>query len=296
MSTEHDAPRTPVTVLGLGLMGQALARALLKEGHATTVWNRSTGKDGDLLADGATAAATPDEAVDASPLVLVCLSTYDAVRAVLAPLTGRLAGRTLVNLTSGTPEQARESARWAEEHGIGYLDGAVMSVPQGVGDPGTVLLYSGARAAYDTHRDTLAALGGGTAYLDADAGLASVYDVALLGLMWATMSGFVHATALVGTENVDAAVFTRVGNRWLSTVSGYLTAYADQIDAGRYPADATLLTQTATMDHVIHASEQGGIDSALPRTIKELTERAIAAGHGQDSFASLVEVIRRPRP
>ncbi|WP_282697072.1 NAD(P)-binding domain-containing protein [Streptomyces sp. CC208A] len=294
MNTEHDATHAPVTVLGLGLMGQALARALLKQGHPTTVWNRSPEKADDLAAHGASAAGTAAEAVTAAPLVLVCLSTYEAVRSVLGPLTGELAGRTLVNLTSGTPEQARAEARWAAEHGIGYLDGAVMSVPQGIGEPGTVLLYSGVYDAYEVHRETLGALGGGTAYLDTDAGLASVYDVALLGLMWSTMAGFVHATALVGTENVDAAVFTRVGNRWLETVSGYLTAYADQIDTGRYPADATLRTQTAAMDHVIHASEQGGIDSGLPRLVKALTERAIAAGHGEDSFASLVEVFRRP--
>ncbi|QXE33327.1 NAD(P)-binding domain-containing protein [Streptomyces sp. GMY02] len=288
--------RPAVAVIGLGLMGQALAQVLLKQGYPTTVWNRSPEKADALASQGAVRAGTAAEAVAAAPLVLICVSTYEVVDELLAPLTDALAGRTVVNLTSGTPEQARTTAQWAARHGIGYLDGAVMSVPEGVGEPGTILLYSGPHEIFEAHRATLEVLGGGTTYLNSDAGLASLYDVSLLGLMWSTMSGYVHAAALVGTEGVDAETFTRVGNMWLATISGYLTAYAGQIDSGTYPADATLHTQAMTMDHVIHASEERGIDSVIPRAIKALTERGIAAGHGDDSFASLIEVVRNSKP
>ena len=44
MTQNRDADRTPVTVIGLGLMGQALAGAFLRAGHPTTVWNRSAAK------------------------------------------------------------------------------------------------------------------------------------------------------------------------------------------------------------------------------------------------------------
>lgn len=49
---------TPVSVLGLGMLGSELARAFLDHGHATTVWNRSHGKADDLVAGGAIRAAT----------------------------------------------------------------------------------------------------------------------------------------------------------------------------------------------------------------------------------------------
>lgn len=42
--SKPDAAQAPATVIGLGLMGQALAAAFLKEGHPATVWNRSPGK------------------------------------------------------------------------------------------------------------------------------------------------------------------------------------------------------------------------------------------------------------
>lgn len=74
---------TPVSVLGLGMLGSELARAFLDHGHATTVWNRSHGKADDLVAGGAIRAATAEEAVSASALVVVCVSDYAAVREIL---------------------------------------------------------------------------------------------------------------------------------------------------------------------------------------------------------------------
>ncbi|NYI07532.1 NAD(P)-dependent oxidoreductase [Allostreptomyces psammosilenae] len=297
MRSDANTPsetREGVAVIGLGLMGQALAGAFLNAGHPTTVWNRTADKADALVDRGAVRAGTVAEAVAAAEVVVVCLSTYEVALELLEPLTGTLAGRTLVNLTSGSPEQARQTADWAAGHGIPYLDGAVMSIPIGVGQPEAVLLYSGPRALFDAHRATLAALGGGTTHLGEDFGLASLYDVALLGLMWSTMSGYVHAVALLGAEGVDARTFTPVGNRWLSTITGYLTEYAKQVDAGAYPADATLDIQVTTMEHVLHASRERGVNVELPTLIKTLAERAIAAGHGGSSFASLVEVMRKP--
>ena len=100
--------KTPVTVLGLGAMGTALARAFLAAGHPTTVWNRTPGRSPELDTLGATRAATAAEAVAASPLVVVCLLVDATVRSTLDGLD--LTGRTVANLTNGTPAQARDTA------------------------------------------------------------------------------------------------------------------------------------------------------------------------------------------
>lgn len=127
--------RSPVTVIGLGLMGSALARTLVRNGYPTTVWNRSVGKADELVAWGATRAATARDAVEASPTVIVCVTDYTAAYEVLESCGDALSGRRLVHLSTGTPEQAHEAAAWASERGVHYLDGAVMATPSGVGDP-----------------------------------------------------------------------------------------------------------------------------------------------------------------
>ncbi|MEV5375562.1 MULTISPECIES: NAD(P)-dependent oxidoreductase [Streptomyces] len=281
-----------VTVLGLGSMGSALAGALLAAGHETTVWNRSAGKDEALVARGAARAATAAAAVAASPLVIACLSDYDAVHGVLEPLADDLRGRTFVNLTSGTPEQARESASWAAGHGAAYLDGAIMSTPPGIGNPAVMLLYSGSSQAFAEHRDTLASLGDPVGLGD-DAGVASLYDTALLGMMWSTLAGWLQGVALTGADKVDATAFTPVAIRWMSAVNGFMSTYAPRIDAGVYPGDdATLDVHLGAIEHLVHASAARGLDTGLPELLKASIERAVADGHGADGYARLIEGVR----
>ncbi|MFI6513542.1 NAD(P)-dependent oxidoreductase [Streptosporangium sp. NPDC050855] len=290
MTFDHPA----VTVIGLGSMGSALATALLDRGHRTTVWNRTAHKAEALSARGALPAATPEEAVTASPLIVACVLDHEALHAVLEPAGAFLEGRTLINLTSGSPEQARESAAWTRSLGAGYLDGAVMTTPPGVGSPEMMFLYSGSSEVFEAHRPTLTALGD-PVHLGADPGLASLYDAALLGLMWSAMTGWLHGTALVGAEKTQATAFTPFAVRWLSAVAGFMTAYAPQVDAGLYPGDdATVDVQIAAIDHLLHAVAARGVDNALPELLKHTMQRASAAGHGSDSYASVIEVLRNP--
>lgn len=289
---DHDS--AAVTVLGLGLMGQALAGAFLDAGHRTTVWNRSAARADRLRGRGAVAAATARAAVAASPLVIVCVTDHDAVREVLDPLGEVLAGRVLVNLTSGTSRQARATAEWARQHGVGYLDGAILAGPAAIGTADGVVLLSGPQSAFDTHEPTLRCLGA-TTYLDADHGLSALYDMTMLSVMWNVLNGFLHGAALLRTAGVPAATVAPFVNQLIGAMTGWLTAYADQVDAGTYPAvDASLDTHLAAMAHLVDESETLGINAELPRFLRTLAARAAADGHGGDGYAAMVEQFSTP--
>jgi 3-hydroxyisobutyrate dehydrogenase-like beta-hydroxyacid dehydrogenase len=286
----HDA----VTVIGLGLMGQALAGAFLSYGHRTTVWNRSAAKAGQLVGRGAILADSIRDAVEASPLVIICVTDYDAVRTLLAPLEDVLAGRTVVNLTSGTLKQARETAEWAAERAVTYLDGVILAIPSAIATPTATLLYSGPRAAFDTHEPTLQRLGT-TTHLGEDHGLSSLYDMAMLSVMWNVLNGFLHGAAILATAKVDAATAAPIMNPLIVAMTEWISAYAGQIDAAEYPADdATIDTHMAAMDHLLHESESLGVNAELPRLVRTLAGRAVAEGHGGHSYAAMIEQFRRP--
>src|ERR1035441_7734214 len=104
------AEKTAVTVIGLGLMGSALAQAFSKAGHELTVWNRSVGKTAPFEGS-ARIARTVQDAVAGSSTVVVSLLDYGAASSILrTPEVERLiAGTTVVQLTTGTPADARES-------------------------------------------------------------------------------------------------------------------------------------------------------------------------------------------
>lgn len=212
-------------------MGTALARAFLNAGHPTTVWNRSAAKADALVASGATRADSPADAFAASPLVVICLSVNQNVHEVLDGAGDVVAGRTVVNLTNGTPAQARELASAVTALGGEYVDGGIMAVPPMIAQPGALILYSGRQAAFEIHRATLEALGDAR-YLGTDPGLAPLYDLALLTAMYGMLTGYYQATALIRTEGVKAAEFTPMVHAWVTAMMAGLPRAAEAIDSG----------------------------------------------------------------
>ncbi|MEO3751450.1 NAD(P)-binding domain-containing protein [Streptomyces sp. B6B3] len=289
---ESTPPRTPVSVIGLGNLGRALAAALVERGHPTTVWNRTAGRADDLVARGARRADTVGEALEAGELVIVCLLDQDAARAVLAQGAGALAGRAVVNITSGTPEPVRELADWAAGHGADYLAGAVYAVPQTIGTPEAFVLYSGSRAVFEAHRDTLDAVLGGGTFTGADPALASVHDMAVLSGMYGMFAGFFHGVALAGTEGISAADITRHMTRWLTEAAAALPGFAAEIDAGDYTTETSTLDINAWgLGAILTASRARGIGDALLAPLQELFRREVDAGHGAASLARTVESL-----
>jgi 3-hydroxyisobutyrate dehydrogenase-like beta-hydroxyacid dehydrogenase len=285
-----------VTVIGLGLMGSALAKAFVEKGHSVTVWNREPARVEPLVATGATGAPTPADAVRSSGTVVVCVSDYDAVGDVLDAAGEALAGRTLVNLTSGTPEQCRQAAARVQEAGVTYLDGAIMAIPPFIGQPQAMLLYSGSKSAFDENQALLESLGTGI-YLGEDAGLAALYDLGLLCSMWSMLMGYFHAAALVGTENVSAAEFTPLVSGWLTGLIGFLPQVAEEIDKRDYATDVSKLAASAAgLEHLVHASQAQGIGVDVVAPIKDLIDRGMKAGYADESLSALMELIRQPAP
>ncbi|RJL32235.1 NAD(P)-dependent oxidoreductase [Bailinhaonella thermotolerans] len=288
--------RTSVTVIGLGLMGRALAAAFLRAGHSTTVWNRTAGKADELVAEGARVAPTVGDAVEASPLTIICLTDYDAVRGLLGGDDADLTGATLVNLTSGTSAQAREAARWADLRGARYLDGAIMAVPPAIGTAEAVILHSGPRADFEAHEPVLGALGTVT-HLGEDHGLASLYDAGGLVMMWSVLNGWLQGTALLRTAGVDAVTYAPFARQLAAGVADWLPGYAEQIDRNSYPAEVSALeTDVRAMEHLIEESEAAGINTDLPKLLKATADRAIAAGHGGDQYPVLITQFTTPTP
>lgn len=287
----------PVSVIGLGPMGQALARGFVREGHPTTVWNRTAAKVEALAAHGAIPAGTAADAVAASPLVITCLLNDEAVHAILEPLAEALRGRTLVNLTSTSPEQARRSAAWAAGLGIDYLDGAIMSPTPTIGQSSALVLYSGAEEVYQAHRSTLASLGGTATYLGGDPGRAAAYDAALLDIFWTSVNGIVHGLALAGAEGITGKELAPYARGIFSLLPEMTTGFAHQVDDGHHPGDrSTIGSAAAGIEHIIHTAEAHRIDTGVLTASRAVLQRAIDGGHGADGLSRLAAVLRNPTP
>ncbi|MGW8333254.1 NAD(P)-dependent oxidoreductase [Streptomyces sp. NPDC055897] len=287
---------TPVTLLGLGAMGTALARTWLAAGHPLTVWNRSTARAAALAAEGARVADDAAGAVAANSLVVVCLLDDASVGEVLDGVD--LDGKDVVNLTTTTPAQARARAAWAGERGARYLDGGIMAVPPmiGVPDAGAYVFYSGSPELFERHRATLA-VPAGTTYVGEDAGFAALHDVALLSAMYGMFAGVTHAFALIRAEDIDPASLAPLLTDWLGAMAPSVHQTAARLNSGDYTTGvvSNLGMQVGGVPTFLDTAEQQGVNPELLLPYFELMRRRLAEGDAGEDLTGVVDLLVRPR-
>lgn len=295
MSTAHDrasdgAPAA-VTVLGLGAMGAAIARTFVERGYRTTVWNRTASRTEPLVEAGAAAAASVAEAVSASPVTVICVLDDSGVDDILRRVGDAAEGRVLVNVTSGSPAQARAHDAWASEHGADYLDGKIMGDPPYVGTPDVMFAFSGAPDAFAAHEQTLQQLGTVTHH-GADAGAAAVEFLTQVAASFELLIGYLHALRVLRAEGADIRAFTQRFGSSLASYPSLLDSFAEAVISGEYGPDlGSLDVQAALMDDLITHRESLGVESVRMREVKELMDRRIGQGLGDQGFSSLFELL-----
>jgi 3-hydroxyisobutyrate dehydrogenase-like beta-hydroxyacid dehydrogenase len=286
-------PRT-VSVLGLGVMGTALARALLKAGHDVTVWNRSDGPARALGHEGARVATGPGAAVAASPVTVICVLDYAATQEVLERAANELRGRLVVQLSTGSPGDARRLEGWAGDQGATYLDGAIMSYPTGIGGADSMILYSGPAEAFAATQPVRDALAGFSIHLGTDAGRANVVDHSLLSMYYGAAWGFLTGAALAGAEGLSAGELAELTIPILPVVEETIRSSARLIDKAEWSEGlAALAVHYRAVGHIVDSAAESGIDGGLLKSLNERIKARIDGGHPDDDLAGLFPVLRR---
>ena len=290
-----------VTVIGTGVMGSALARALAGAGHEVTAWNRTRSRALPLASAGVTIADGLLDAVGGSDPVIMCVSNQVAAAELLADpaLAGLLRGRTLIQMTTGTPADGRRNAAWAEPLGIGYVDAAILAYPREIGTPDAEIFYCGPAAAPEAAPELgplLSALG--TAhYLGEDAGRASVVDAALIAFFYGTMAGLVQCVNLATAEGVPIGDLLPISGPFFSRFIGNaVTETGERLTERRYgEPQSSLDTHLGGIDLlVLGASREAGIDTSVVTAIRDSFAQAVAAGHGAEDIAILADLPPQP--
>lgn len=275
-----------VTIVGLGAMGSKMAEVYLDRGYDVTVWNRTAKRAEPLVDRGAKLAGSAAE----GDLIIISQVDY---RSMYDSLDGAdLTGKVLVNLSSDTPQTLREASRWVAGRGGELVTGGIMVPPPGIGQPGAYTFYSGRESLVEEHRQTLEVLGEAK-FMGEDPGLAMAYYTASLHLFFSTLAAFVQAAALVG----DARTFLPYAQETVTELGGdgpmgFLKQLTEEIVSGVYPGNENNMTMMAvSMEHILHASRDAGLDLALPAALSDVMNRTVEAGHAKDGFGSLHEVI-----
>jgi 3-hydroxyisobutyrate dehydrogenase-like beta-hydroxyacid dehydrogenase len=294
-----NAKAVAVAVIGTGYMGSSLARSLLQAGHRVSAWNRTRAKSEHLAELGAALPPDPLHTVKTADFVVVNLSDYGTTESLLypGPVADALRGKTLVQLSSGTPANARRLADWARVNGIAYLDGSIMAPPQYIGAPECEILYAGSRQVYEAAEPMLLAMGGSPRHVGEDVGHAAALESALLAACYGYMFGAMQGAAICEGEGISLAAFAGHAKAFARAIAEGAAQAIDRVGSRRFSADAETLTaidiHSAAIRNILGASEALGIDAGLPAAMASICGRSLEAGDAKADFAALHKVILR---
>jgi 3-hydroxyisobutyrate dehydrogenase len=282
---------TALGVLGLGAMGHAIAARLLGAGHDVRVWNRTPGRDDELVAAGARRSTTPADAVRDEEVVITMVTDPPALEDVLfgpdgaAPAIPESA--TLIDMsTVGPTEIASVAQRLAP---VPVIDAPVLGSVPSVETGRLVILAGGDREVFDRHTELLALLGtpiylgpsGSGALLKLVNNAASTATLVAIGELLALTDRFGVGTDVV-LQSLEAGPLGSLIERWRPRLKG-----EDQSSYFR------LALARKDLAIAFDEAEREGTELTVAETAAARCDEAIDAGLGDEDFGAIVPFLRR---
>jgi 3-hydroxyisobutyrate dehydrogenase len=288
----HEAMRPTVAVIGIGIMGSAMASNLLRVGFPTVVWDRSTSAAAGLAGRGAKAAAHPGDAVSEADVVITMLPTDAVVESVM--------------FDDGVVDFFRRGAVWAQMGTIGfeateqiakrlgerrpdvYFVDAPVSGSKGPATSGELLiLASGAREAKARLEPVFSAIGRKTVWLG-DAGQGSKMKLVVNSYLCILIEGLAETLSLANRLGVDS------GRLEDAIEGGPLdTPLADaklhKMEKGDFAPEFPLEWALKDVDLAIAAS---GGSLPLMAALSAQWHAAVDAGHGREDISAARLALR----
>lgn len=249
----------PVAVIGLGAMGAAIADALHAAGHDLVVWNRSPERMQAYRDRGIPCAESVGDVLERCTVIVICIADYAATRELFGPAVSRqLAGRTLVQFSTGTPEEARALEHRTKAAGGACLDGAILAYPDEIGDA-ALIAVAGAEATWNDCQSLLDALSNDVRYLGEAVGAAAALDIAVLSYYVCAHLGLVHGALICESEQVPPELLTGV------------------------------------IDRILAQAEDAGINAEIPAFAESIYKRGVQLGLADEEVVALVKLLRGKR-
>jgi 3-hydroxyisobutyrate dehydrogenase-like beta-hydroxyacid dehydrogenase len=284
-----------VAVLGLGKMGEAIARRLLNAGHALSVWNRTAVRSAGLAGAGARVLSTPREAWAAADVCVTMVLDDAALREVTMGRDGLLTsggeGRVLVDMSTVSPATSRSLADAAAKAGIDYLRAPVSGNPSVVEAGNLGIMVSGDEEVFRRTEELLREIGPNVFYVGPGEE-ARVLKLALNLMIAGNAQLIAEALVLGEAHGLDRGRMLEVmgASAAGSPFVKYKTAALVQDD---YAATFTGHAMWKDLSLALAAAHEVQAPLPVTATIQQLVEGCIGSGWGELDLMALLPRLRR---
>lgn len=283
-----------ITWIGLGKMGEPMARNLLKAGHAVSVWNRTFARTAPLASEGATAHQTAVQAAKGAGVVFAMVADDTALRDLTLGSDSIFAamqpGTVFVEMSTVSVEISGQVAAAAEQAGIHYLRAPVSgSVTMAAAGKLTVIA-SGPKAAYDRVEPLFALMAQRQFYVGA-ADQARIVKLMVNHIVGSTAAMVGEALAFGEKAGVDRGDMLDVLGA--SAVASPLVGYKiDMLRKRDYTAAFATTQMAKDFGLILDAARDVAAPLPLAALIFQSFSAMIARGDGEADFFKYAELAR----
>ncbi len=286
-----------IAVLGTGLMGAPMAANLLKAGHRVAVWNRTRAKTEPLVEAGATAAATPADAVVGADAVVTMLESGPVVTSVLfesGAADALVSGALVIDMSSIPPSTARDHAARLEAGGARHLDAPVSGGTVGAEAATLAIMTGGHRDDFDRAADVFAALGRATHVGPHGAGqIAKLANQIIVGV---TIGAVAEALLLAAAGGANPAAVREAMSGGFAD-SRILELHGQRMIDRKFLPGGRSAIHLKDMETILAAAQDVSVTLPFSETARQLFSSLVASGGGDyDHSALLIELERRNAP
>ena len=282
-----------VSVIGLGVMGAELARVLIDSGYRVTVWNRTPEKAARHVEAGATLAGTAGDALRTSDVTIACIRSHSDTRSLLEEDPAALAGKTIVELSTGDAGEAKSLMDWVRAKGADCLIGMISVFPKDIGRADSAIVTVGPQRAWRACAPILKALAGQSVRIGENPEVLAAIYASLVLPRQGFMFGMIYGALMCEKAGVSMDDYVAVLPLTIKIVHDYYDLFAASVPSGNF-ADppASMGTYYAAFQDVLNTCRDLDTPDELPRLLRDLAKRGIDAGLGDEQITALTKVLR----
>lgn len=280
--------------IGLGQIGLPAATATVEAGYPTVGYRRTRAALEPLVAAGGAAAASTRAVVEAADVVLMCLPSVDALRAVMDEVVPALRpGQVIVELSTYPLVEKRRQADRVAERGAVMLDGEVSGTPGMVAARKAVVFVGGDAEAFETARPVLETFG--VAFHLGDFGAATKMKLVANHLVAVHTMAAAEAMALATKAGLDPHQVAKVIAPGAGGSKMFEVRAPRMADRAFLPAPGPI----TTLEKYLHLAREMAADADCATPLLDVaTEHylaAMAAGRGHEDIAVVFEHLEALR-
>jgi 2-hydroxy-3-oxopropionate reductase len=284
-----------IAFIGLGIMGQPMARNLLKAGHRLVVFDLNSASVEKLVAAGAAQAASAQEAAARSDLIVTMLPDGpDVEKAILGPggvLEGARRGAFVVDMSSISPMVSQKVAAVCERKGVEFLDAPVSGGEPKAADGTLAIMVGGNPDAFEHVRPVLEAMGSSVT-LTGPVGAGNVTKLSNQIIVACNIAAMGEALVLATSAGLDPEVVFHAIQGGLAG-SAVLNAKAPMAIARNFKPGFRIRLHQKDLRNALLAAEELHVPLPLTSLVQSMMVSLMNEGKGDYDHAGIVTAIER---